>query len=97
LLVPSSLRAALTAANTNLIFVIDFSFSGGEGHLKSIVYGGLDGIITTFATVTSVAGADLSPLLVLVFGIAHLIADGLSMVLSPSHLPFRYFLPNSSA
>lgn len=52
---------------------------GASEYLKSIVYGGLDGIITTFATVTSVAGADLSPLLVLVFGIAHLVADGISM------------------
>lgn len=48
-------------------------------HVKSIVYGGLDGIITTFATVTSVAGADLSPLVVVVLGVAHLFADGLSM------------------
>ncbi|RHY20642.1 hypothetical protein DYB25_002514, partial [Aphanomyces astaci] len=29
------------------------------GHIKSAVYGGLDGIITTFATVTSVAGSGL--------------------------------------
>ena len=48
-------------------------------HLKSIVYGGLDGIITTFATVTSVAGAQLSPVVVVVLGISHLVADGLSM------------------
>jgi len=53
--------------------------SGGGGYLKSIVYGGLDGIITTFATVTSVAGANLSPSIVLILGIAHLFADGISM------------------
>ncbi len=53
--------------------------SGGGGHLKSIVYGGLDGIITTFATVTSVAGAELSASIILILGIAHLFADGLSM------------------
>ena len=48
-------------------------------YLKSIVYGGLDGIITTFATVTSVAGAHFSALVVIVLGISHLFADGLSM------------------
>jgi hypothetical protein len=56
-----------------------------EGHsetgeyIKSIVYGGLDGIITTFATVTSVAGADFTAAVVVVLGISHLFADGLSM------------------
>jgi len=56
-----------------------------EGHsetgeyIKSIVYGGLDGIITTFATVTSVAGAEFSAAVIVVLGISHLFADGLSM------------------
>mmetsp|Transcript_13266 Transcript_13266/g.14706 ORF Transcript_13266/g.14706 Transcript_13266/m.14706 type:complete len:386 (-) Transcript_13266:53-1210(-) len=48
-------------------------------YIKSIVFGGLDGIITTFAVVASVSGAGLSVNLVLVFGFANLIADGLSM------------------
>lgn len=63
-----------------------FSSDGDEMHgnaagpyLKSLIYGGLDGIITTFATVTSVAGANLPPLVIIVVGIAHLFADGLAM------------------
>lgn len=54
---------------------------GGEAaeYLKSIVYGGLDGIITTFATVTSTAGAELSAAVIVILGISHLFADGLSM------------------
>jgi len=48
-------------------------------YLKSVVYGGLDGIITTFATVTSVAGAHFSSIVIIVLGISHLLADGLSM------------------
>jgi len=48
-------------------------------YLKSVVYGGLDGIITTFAVVAGVAGADLGPGIVLILGFANLIADGLSM------------------
>ncbi len=48
-------------------------------YLKSAVYGGLDGIITTFAVVAGVAGAKLSAGIVLILGFANLIADGLSM------------------
>lgn len=48
-------------------------------YVKSIVYGGLDGIITTFAVVAGVAGASLSEGIVLILGFANLIADGLSM------------------
>ena len=48
-------------------------------YVKSIIYGGLDGIITTFAIVAGIAGADLEVEVVLVLGFANLIADGLSM------------------
>jgi VIT1/CCC1 family predicted Fe2+/Mn2+ transporter len=48
-------------------------------YLKSVIYGGLDGTITTFAAVAGVAGANLSPGVVLIMGFANLIADGLSM------------------
>jgi VIT1/CCC1 family predicted Fe2+/Mn2+ transporter len=48
-------------------------------YLKSLVYGGLDGIITTFAVVAGVTGASLSPVVILILGFANLIADGLSM------------------
>nr|CCA18517.1 conserved hypothetical protein [Albugo laibachii Nc14] len=51
----------------------------GGGFIKSAVYGGLDGIITTFATVTSVAGSGLPEIVILIIGLAHLVADGLSM------------------
>jgi len=53
--------------------------SGAAEYVRSIVFGGLDGIITTFATVTSVAGASLSAYVILILGIAHLFADGVSM------------------
>ncbi len=47
--------------------------------LKAAVYGANDGIITTFAVVAGVAGAGLSPSIVLILGIANMIADGISM------------------
>lgn len=56
--------------------------SGNEGkYVKSLVYGGLDGIITTFAIVAGVAGAALASGVVLIMGFANLIADGLSMAI----------------
>nr|WP_321509747.1 VIT1/CCC1 transporter family protein [uncultured Celeribacter sp.] len=54
-------------------------------YLKQIVYGGNDGIVTTFAIVAGFAGADASgtgqigTLAVLVFGLANLFADATSM------------------
>lgn len=47
--------------------------------VKAAVYGANDGIITTFAVVAGVAGAGLSATVVLILGIANMIADGLSM------------------
>ncbi|MBN1330218.1 MAG: VIT1/CCC1 transporter family protein [Candidatus Heimdallarchaeota archaeon] len=52
----------------------------GQGkYIKSIIYGGLDGIITTFAIVAGVTGAALGIGVVLILGFANLLADGLSM------------------
>lgn len=48
-------------------------------YLKSIVFGGLDGIITTFAIVSAAAGSDVGTEFVLMMGFANLIADGISM------------------
>ncbi len=56
-------------------------------YLKEIVYGGNDGIVTTFAVVAGFAGAQaniagqLPVLTVLIFGFANLFADGVSMAL----------------
>ena len=49
------------------------------GFLKAAVYGANDGIVTTFAVVAGVAGAGLDARIVLILGIANLIADGFSM------------------
>jgi len=53
--------------------------TGSGKYIKSIVYGGLDGTITTFAVIAGVAGASLSSGIVLIMGLANLLADGLSM------------------
>lgn len=56
-------------------------------YFKEIIYGGIDGIVTTFAVVAGFAGAALSNeattqlsfLVVLLFGLANLFADAASM------------------
>lgn len=53
-----------------------------NGYLRSAVLGATDGIITTFAVVAGVAGAQLSASVVLILGFANLVADGLSMGIS---------------
>ncbi len=52
---------------------------GGSEYLGSMVYGGLDGIITTFAVVSGVAGAELPAGIILILGLANLFGDGFSM------------------
>ena len=48
-------------------------------YLRDWVLGGIDGAITTFAIVAGVAGAGLSHTVVIILGVANLIADGISM------------------
>ncbi|GGB42567.1 membrane protein [Roseibium aquae] len=48
-------------------------------YLRDWVYGGIDGAVTTFAIVAGSIGANLSPAIVLVLGVANLLADGFSM------------------
>ena len=48
-------------------------------YIHDVVYGANDGIITTFAIVAGVTGAGLAPYVVLVMGLANVLADGLSM------------------
>lgn len=53
--------------------------TGAGAYLGEAVYGALDGIVTTFAVVAGVEGAQLSSGIVLILGFANLIGDGLSM------------------
>jgi VIT1/CCC1 family predicted Fe2+/Mn2+ transporter len=50
-----------------------------HSYLRDFVYGGIDGAVTTFAIVSGVVGAELSPRVILILGTANLLADGLSM------------------
>ncbi|HIH48187.1 TPA: hypothetical protein HA369_08510 [Candidatus Woesearchaeota archaeon] len=50
-------------------------------YLGDMVFGAIDGIVTTFAVVAGVAGASLSFSVVLILGFANLFADGFSMAM----------------
>lgn len=48
-------------------------------YLRDLVYGGIDGVITTFAVVAGVRGGEFAAGVAIVIGVANLFADGLSM------------------
>ena len=52
------------------------------------MFGGLDGIITTFAIVSAAVGAGLGNKTVIVMGLANLVADAISMGLGDAELLF---------
>ena len=54
-------------------------FQTTQHYIRELVYGASDGILTTFAAVSGVAGGSLSLAVVLIVGLANLLADGLSM------------------
>ena len=66
---PQAIRERLSAGPTH-------------NYLRDWIYGGIDGSVTTFAVVTGVVGAELSPMVILVMGFANLVADGFSMAAS---------------
>jgi len=51
-------------------------------YLPEFVYGGIDGVVTTFAVVSGALGASLSVSIILILGFANLIADGFSMAVA---------------
>lgn len=53
-----------------------------HSYLSDFVYGAIDGTVTTFAVVSGVAGAGLSPRIVIILGLANLVGDGFSMAAS---------------
>jgi VIT1/CCC1 family predicted Fe2+/Mn2+ transporter len=53
-----------------------------HNYLRDWIYGGIDGAVTTFAVVSGVVGAELSPVIILILGFANLLADGFSMAAS---------------
>ncbi len=51
-------------------------------YIKDFIYGAIDGAVTTFAVVSGVAGAGLSSTVIIILGLANIVADGFSMAVS---------------
>ncbi|WP_428644301.1 VIT1/CCC1 transporter family protein [Roseibium sp.] len=51
-------------------------------YLRDWIYGGIDGAVTTFAIVAGSIGANLSAKVILILGMANLLADGFSMAVA---------------
>lgn len=54
----------------------------GVSYLRDFIYGAIDGTVTTFAIVAGATGAKLGATVVVIMGVANLLADGLSMAVS---------------
>ena len=76
------MNAELEHAHDSTSIANRLAESAQHSHLKDFVYGAIDGTVTTFAVVTSIAGAGLNPEIVIVLGMANLIGDGFSMAAS---------------
>lgn len=50
-----------------------------KDYVAEFVYGGIDGAITTFAVVAGASGANLNLSVIIILGVANLLADGFSM------------------
>lgn len=51
-------------------------------YIRDFVYGAIDGAVTTMAVVSGVAGAGLSSGVIIILGLANILADGFSMAVS---------------
>jgi len=74
-------RAKAAHALGNNSHKAEFHKRTGGTYIRDVVYSANDGIVTTFAVVAGVAGAGLSPSIILILGFANLFADGLSMAI----------------
>ncbi len=79
---PDRPRSALWLEHTPAAVAARLAADPRISYLRDFVYGSIDGAVTTFAVVSGVVGAQLSPAVVIVLGLANLLADGFSMAVS---------------
>ena len=75
-------RADLEADHTPAAIERRLRAPMSHSYLRDFIYGAIDGAVTTFAVVCGVQGAGLSEGVVVILGVANLIADGFSMAAS---------------
>lgn len=75
-------REALEASHTPAAIQARLGAGPPSSYVRDLVYGAVDGVVTTFAVVSGAAGAGLSSGIVIILGLSNLVADGLSMAAS---------------
>jgi VIT1/CCC1 family predicted Fe2+/Mn2+ transporter len=71
--------AVLRAEHTRAAIRARLAAGPEKSDLRDFVYGAVDGTVTTFAVVSGVAGAGLDHGIIVVLGLANVLADGFSM------------------
>ena len=72
----------LAAAHTPEAVKARLEAGPSHSDLRDFIFGAIDGTVTTFAVVSGVSGAGLSAGVLIILGVANLIADGFSMGIS---------------
>ena len=72
----------LEAAHTPEAIKARLEAGPSHSDLRDFIFGAIDGTVTTFAVVSGVSGAGLSDGIIIILGVANLIADGFSMGVS---------------
>ena len=72
----------LEAAHTSEAVKARLEAGPSHSDLRDFIFGAIDGTVTTFAVVSGVSGAGLSAGVLIILGVANLIADGFSMGIS---------------
>lgn len=75
----SEIHETLAAEHTSPAIASRLAAASNHSHLRDFVLGAIDGVVTTFAVVAGVAGADYPASVAVVLGMANLAADGFSM------------------
>lgn len=75
-------RDSLRASHTPDAVSARLDRTDSHSYLRDFIYGAIDGAVTTFAVVTGVAGAGLESAIIIILGLANLLADGFSMAAS---------------
>lgn len=76
---PNPVFDPLPAEHTPMAIAERLARYPSASYLRDIVYGAIDGAVTTFAVIAGVVGAGLPNGVIIVLGLANLLADGFSM------------------
>ncbi|NQW22460.1 MAG: VIT1/CCC1 transporter family protein [SAR202 cluster bacterium] len=76
---PDEHLAELVANHTKEAVQARLAAGPSASYLRDFIFGAIDGTVTTFAVVSSVSGAGLAASVLIILGVANLVADGFSM------------------